>query len=36
LNAAIDAAKNINSAAPRPITGAYSLHDAKGLKIAKK
>ncbi len=35
LKAAIDAAKAMNQSAPAPITGAYLLHDAKGLKIQK-
>lgn len=35
LQAAITAAKAINPSAPLPITGAYLLHDAKGLKISK-
>ena len=35
LQAAIDAAKSIYPHAPKPITGAYLLHDAKGLKVQK-
>jgi integrase len=35
LQAAIDAAKSIYPNAPSPITGAYLLHDAKGLKVQK-
>jgi integrase len=35
LQAAIDSAKSLNAMAPTPITGAYLLHDAKGLKIQK-
>jgi integrase len=35
LQAAITAAKSIYPDAPTPITGAYLLHDAKGLKIQK-
>lgn len=35
LQAAIDAAKAICPSAPTPATGAYILHDAKGLKVQK-
>lgn len=35
LQTAIDDAKAINPAAPTPITGAFLLHDEKGLKIQK-
>lgn len=35
LQSAIDSAKEINPSAPIPISGAYLLHDAKGLKIQK-
>jgi len=35
LQSAIDMAKAIYPYAPSPITGAYLIHDAKGLKISK-
>ena len=35
LLAAVNSAKSINPDAPSPITGAYLLHDTKGLKINK-
>lgn len=35
LRAALDEAKSIHPSAPTPITGAYLLHSAKGLKISK-
>lgn len=35
LQAAIDAARSLNADAPVPITGAYLLHNKRGLKISK-